>query len=403
MNDDIRKHFPILEQKIHNKPLIYFDNAATTQKPQCVIDAICTYYQRDNANIHRGVHTLAERATIAYEHARRNVKNFINAKEEEEIIFVRGTTEAINLVAQSYGQNNIKAGDEIVVTLMEHHSNFVPWQILAQKTQAILRIINVNPQGELDLEQFANTLNSRTKIVAVTHVSNTLGTVNPIKEIVKLAHSNNIPVVVDGAQAIAHFKVDVQDLDCDFYAFSGHKMYGPTGIGVLYGKRKHLDKMPPYQVGGGMIKTVTLAKTEFGEVPQKFEAGTPNIADTIGLSAAIDFLNSVGMDNVTNHEIELLKHINKNINKINNLKILGENSHKIGVISLVFQNAHPHDVATILDTEGIAVRAGNHCNMPLMDHFAIPGTSRVSLGIYNTTEELDVLFAALEKVQKIFS
>lgn len=402
MFTEIRNQFPILNQLIHNQPLIYLDNAATTQKPNCVIDALSNYYRKDNANIHRGVHTLAERATFAYEHARQNVAAFINAQSSEEIIFVRGTTEAINLVAQSYGAQNFKPDDEIIISTMEHHANLVPWQIIANQTGAKLRVINISDAGELDLEHLATLFNDHTKILAITHVSNTLGTINPIKKIVQMAHTYNVPVVVDGAQAIAHFKVDVQNLDCDFYAFSGHKMYGPTGIGVLYGKKALLDAMPPYQTGGGMINKVTFAKTDFADTPRKFEAGTPNIADAIALSTAIDFLRSIGMDNIAAHEAMLLNHANKNINKIKGLKIFGNAAAKVGVISLVFDQIHPHDVATILDNEGIAIRAGHHCNMPLMDHFGLSGTSRASFGVYNTTEEIDALIVALEKVQQIF-
>lgn len=402
MNNDIRNQFPILKQLIHGKPLIYFDNAATTQKPQCVIDTVTNYYLHDNANIHRGIHTLAERASIAYENARIKVQQFINAKSPDEIIFVRGTTEAINLVAQSYGQKNFKENDEIILSTMEHHSNLVPWQLIAEKTGAKLQVINIFDNGELDLEHFKSLLNDRTKMLAITHVSNTLGTINPIKKMIKMAHKHNVPVLVDGAQSIAHLKIDVQDLDCDFFAFSGHKLYAPTGIGVLYGKQTLLDLMPPYQSGGGMIKTVTFEKTEFAELPRKFEAGTPNIEATIGLHTALDFLDKIGMDVISKHEDQLLKYANKKLSTINDLGIIGEAKNKTGVISLVFKNAHPHDVATILDSEGIAIRAGHHCNMPLMNHFNIPGTSRVSFGIYNTEEEIDVLISAIQKVKKFF-
>jgi cysteine desulfurase / selenocysteine lyase len=403
MNNDIRNQFPILGQLIHNKPLIYFDNAATTQKPMAVLNAIQQYYTHDNANIHRGVHTLAERATLAYETAREKVRAFINAKHAEEIIFVRGTTEAINLVAQSYGRKNFQPQDEIIVSAMEHHSNLVPWQLIAEEVNAKIKVINISPEGLLDLDHFASLINAHTKIIAITHVSNTLGTINPIKQITSLAHRHNIPVVVDGAQAVAHLQVDVQDLDCDFYAFSGHKLYAPTGIGVLYGKKALLDAMPPYQGGGQMINKVTYEKTEYADLPRKFEAGTPNIEGTIALGAAIDFLNSIGMQEITKHDQQLLQYANSQLPKIKGLKIFGTAPKKIGVISLVFPNIHPHDIATILDNEGIAVRAGHHCNMPLMDRFGLTGTTRVSFGVYNQEQEIDSLILALHKVKKVFA
>jgi len=401
--NNIRVQFPILNEPVHGKKLIYLDNAATTQKPCVVIDAITNYYLHTNANIHRGVHFLAEQATKAYEAAREKVRCFINAKSTSEIIFVRGATEAINLAAQSYGRTNIKSGDEIIISTMEHHSNLVPWQMVCEQTGAILRVINISETGELDLNHYGDLLSDKTKLVAITHASNTLGTINPIKQITKMAHVNNIPVVVDGAQAISHMAIDVRDLDCDFYAFSGHKMYAPTGIGVLYGKSELLNKMPPYQGGGSMIEKVTFAKTTYTHPPLRFEAGTPNIEGAIGLGAAIDYINSIGFAYIAAHETELLNYATEKLSILRGIKIIGTAAKKVGVISLVFESAHPHDVATILDTEGIAVRGGHHCNMPLMDHFHIPGTTRVSFAIYNTKEEIDALLTAIDKVKKIFA
>jgi len=403
MNTELRKQFPILQENIHNKPLVYLDNAATSQKPRCVIEAMDHFYFHDNSNIHRGVHTLAERATRSYEQAREKVRNFINAKNSAEIIFVRGTTEAINLVAQSYGRKNFHAGDEIIISTMEHHSNIVPWQLICEQTGAKLQVIKIHENGELDLDHYENLLNDRTKMVAITHVSNTLGTINPIKKIITLAHARNIPVLIDGAQAVPHMQIDVQNLDCDFYAFSAHKMYGPTGVGVLYGKEAFLDAMPPYQGGGDMIKKVTFAKTEYGDLPRKFEAGTQNIAGVIGLGATIDFLNSVGMDKISQHENNLLNYANKILHEIKELRIIGNALDKVGVISFVLNKVHPHDIATVLDTEGVAVRAGHHCTMPLMDFYNIPATTRVSFGVYNTEKEIDIFVAAINKVKKIFA
>lgn len=403
MNTELRKQFPILQENIHNKPLVYLDNAATSQKPLCVIEAMNNFYLHDNSNIHRSVHTLSERATRSYEQTREKVRGFINAKNSSEIIFVRGTTEAINLVAQSYGRKVFQAGDEVIVSTMEHHSNIVPWQLICEQAGAKLQVIKIHESGELDLDHYEKLLNDRTKMVAITHVSNTLGTINPIKKIITLAHARNIPVLIDGAQAVPHMQVDVQNLDCDFYAFSAHKMYGPTGVGVLYGKEALLDAMPPYQGGGDMIKRVTFAKTEYADLPRKFEAGTQNIAGVVGLGAAINFLNSVGLDKISKHENNLLNHINKLLFKINRLKVIGNAIDKVGVISFVLDKAHPHDIATILDTEGVAVRAGHHCTMPLMDFYNIPATTRVSFGIYNTEEEIDIFITAINKVKKIFA
>lgn len=403
MNIKLREQFPILQEKIHNNPLVYFDNAATTQKPNCVINAMNDFYLHNNSNIHRSVHTLAERATHSYENIREKIRVFINAKNSNEIIFTKGATEAINLVAQSYGRKNIHAGDEIIISTMEHHSNIVPWQIIAEQTGAKLRVVKIHENGELCCDNYAKILNKHTKIVALTHVSNTLGTINPIKNIISLAHTHNIPVLIDGAQAVPHMPIDVQNLDCDFYAFSAHKMYGPTGTGILYGKEALLDTMPPYQSGGDMINKVTFAKTEYADLPQKFEAGTQNIAGVIGLGAAIDFLNSIGLNKIQQHENNLLKYINKKLIEINGLKIIGNASSKVGVISFILNKIHPHDIATVLDTEGVAVRAGHHCTMPLMDFYNIPATTRISFGAYNTETEIDILLAAINKVKKIFA
>lgn len=400
----LRKHFPIFQNTTNDKPLIYLDNAATTQKPQAVIEAIGHFYRINNANIQRGVYKLAERATNAYEAARKNIASFIGARKECEIIFVRSTTEAINLVAASYGYKNFAPDCEIIISTMEHHSNIVPWQLISEKTGAQLKVIKVRENGELDLEHYETLLNKHTKMVAITHISNTLGTINPLKKIIAMAHQHNIPVLVDGAQATAHVAVDVHALDCDFYAFSSHKMYGPTGIGVLYGKEAQLDLMPPYQGGGGMINRVTFAKTEYAELPQKFEAGTQNIADVVGFGAAIDFIQTVGIDTILPHEQELLVYATERLTKIQGLKIIGNAKEKVGIISMILSKAHPHDLATILDSEGgIAARAGHHCTMPLMDFYGIPGTVRISFGLYNTLEEIDVLVATLEKVRKILA
>ena len=403
MNIELRKKFPILQEKINGQPLIYFDNAATTQKPSCVIEAINHFYFHTNANIHRGVHTLAQRATQSYEKSREKVRNFINAKNSSEIIFVRGTTEAINLVAQSYGRKNFHPGDEIIISTMEHHSNIVPWQMVCEQTGAKLQVVKIHPNGELDLNHYAQLLNSRTKIVAISHISNTLGTINPIKKIISLAHAHNIPTLIDGAQAVAHLPIDVQDLDCDFYAFSGHKMYGPTGIGVLYGKETLLDAMPPYQSGGDMINKVTFAKTDFADLPRKFEAGTQNIAAAAGFSSTIDFLNSIDRNKISQHETNLLNHANAIMFNTKGLKIIGDTLNKVGVISFVLDKVHPHDIATILDTAGIAVRAGHHCTMPLMNFYGIPATTRISFGLYNTKTEIDIFATAIEKVKKFFA
>jgi len=399
---EIRKDFPILKQKVHGKPLVYFDNGATSQKPQQVIDALSRYYSAENSNIHRGVHDLSERATAAYETAREKIRAFINAPTDKEIIFVRGTTEAINLVAQSYGRSFLKTGDEIIVSAMEHHSNIVPWQILCEQVGAYLRVIPINHDGEILMDEYRRLLNERTKLVSVTHVSNALGTVVPVKEIVALAHQRGVPVLLDGAQAVPHLKVDVQDLDCDFYAFSGHKVFGPTGVGVLYGRAEMLEKMPPYQSGGDMISLVTFEKTHYNVLPYKFEAGTPNIAGGIGLGAAIDYLDGLDWQQVEAHERQLLSYATDQLSKIDAARIIGTAEEKAGVVSFVIDHVHAHDVGTILDQEGVAIRAGHHCAMPVMQRFGVPATARASFAFYNTTAEIDVMVQAIHRVLKVF-
>ena len=396
----LRSDFPILRERVHGKPLVYLDNAATSQKPETVINAIANYYRHDNANIHRGVHLLSQRGTDDYEAARGAVQRFLNARESREIIFVRGATEAINLVAQTYGRTHVNRGDEVLITAMEHHSNIVPWQILCEEKGAHLRVAPINDAGELELDEFEKLLSPRTKIVAVAHMSNALGTINPIKDIIHLAHSRNIPVLVDGAQAAPHLKVDVQELDCDFYAFSGHKLYGPTGIGVLYGKAALLEAMPPYQGGGDMISSVTFEKTIYNKLPHKFEAGTPHISGVIGLGAAIAYLNEIGMSAIAAHEHELLIYATRTIGAIPGVKLVGTAREKAGVLSFVMENIHPHDIGTILDQEGMAVRTGHHCAQPVMDRFGIPATARASFALYNTTQEIDALAAGIEKVKE---
>ena len=399
----LRRDFPILAEQVHGKPLVYFDNGATSQKPRSVIDAVARYYAAENSNIHRGVHSLSERATAAYEAARDKVRRFVNARSDKEIIYVRGTTEAINLVAQSYGRAFLKAGDEIIVSAMEHHSNIVPWQMLCEQVGARLKVIPINHDGELIVEEYRRLLNNRTKFVAVTHVSNALGTIVPAKEIVALAHDRGVPVLLDGAQAVPHLKVDVQDLGCDFYAFSGHKMFGPTGVGVLYGRAELLEKMPPYQGGGDMISLVTFEKTHYNVLPYKFEAGTPHISGGIGLGAAIDYLNLLDWPQVMAHEQDLLNYATAALSEIDQLKIIGTAKEKAGVLSFVFDHIHAHDMGTILDQEGVAVRAGHHCAMPVMQRFGVPATTRASFAFYNTKEEVDVLVRAIRRALKVFS
>ena len=398
----IREDFPILKKKVHEKNLVYLDNAATTQKPTFVIDKVNKYYTTMNANIHRGVHALSQEATEAFESARIQIKQFINAIGKNQIIFTRGTTEAINLVASSYGRTNIKEGDEIIISHMEHHSNIVPWQLLCKEKNARLRVIPVNDDGELIFEEFEKLVNKRTKFISIVYVSNSLGTINPIKEIIKYAHQFNIPVLVDAAQAVNHLKVDVQDLDCDFLAFSGHKIYGPTGIGALYGKVELLESMPPYQGGGDMISKVTFEETTYNELPHKFEAGTPDIAGAIGLGAAIEYVNKIGIENIKEHEHNLLEYATKKIAEVPGLRIIGNAKEKTSVLSFVLDNIHPHDIGTFLDFEGVAIRTGHHCTQPLMQRFKIPATSRASFAMYNTKEEVDVLVNGLKKIIEVF-
>ena len=397
-----REDFPILTQKVHGKPLVYLDNAATSQKPQSVIDALVKYYSSQNANIHRGVHTLSELATYEYEKARGKVKLFLNAADSREIIFVRGTTEGINLVAQSYGRTNFKAGDEIVISAMEHHSNIVPWQLLCEQTGARLRVIPMNDDGELLIDEYQKLLNEKTKLVSVVYLSNSLGTINPIKDIITRAHKQGVPVLVDGAQATSHLAVDVQALDCDFYVFSGHKVFGPTGIGVLYAKTRLLESMPPYQGGGDMISSVTFEKTTYNALPYKFEAGTPNIAGSIALGAAIDYVHAIGLETITSYEAELLRYATEKLSAVAGVRIIGTAADKSSVLSFVMDNIHAHDIGTIVDREGIAIRTGHHCTQPVMKRFGIPATARASFAFYNTAEEIDALVQALAKVKELF-
>ena len=401
--ESIREDFPVLKQTIHGKPLVYLDNAATAQKPYAVIEAIRKFYEVDCANIHRGVHELSQRSTAAYEATRAKMKRFLNARSKSELIFVRGTTEGINLVASSWGRKFVREGDEIVISGMEHHSNIVPWQMLCEAAGAKLRVIPIDDRGELILEEYARLLNPRTRLVAVTHVSNALGTINPVKEIVAMAHRAGALALVDGAQAAPHLKVDVQALDADFYALSGHKVVGPTGIGILYGKSKLLNAMPPYQGGGDMIKTVTFEKTTYADLPYKFEAGTPNIAGGIGLGAAVDYLNNIGLNRIAAYEHELLVYGTQALEQIPGLRMIGTAREKAAVLSFVIDGIHPHDIGTVLDRLGIAVRTGHHCAQPVMDRFGVPATTRASLAFYNTRREIDALAAGLRKVKEIFS
>ncbi len=398
----IRRDFPILATRVHGKPLVYLDNAATAQKPQAVLDAISGYYSSENSNVHRGVHALSAAATESYERAREICRAFLNASETAEIIFVRGATEAINLVAQSYGRAFLKPGDEIVLSALEHHSNIVPWQMLCEQVGARLKVIPINDAGELVLDRFESMLTGRTKLVAVNHVSNALGTINPVRRIVDVAQRRGIVVLLDGAQAVPHMKVDVQALGCDFYAFSGHKLFGPTGVGVLFGKRALLEKMSPYQGGGDMISLVTFEKTHYNVLPYKFEAGTPDIAGAIGLGAAIDYVTSLGLDAIAAYEHELLGYGTARLNEIPGVKIVGTAEEKASVLSFVLDGVHPHDVGTVLDREGVAIRAGHHCAMPVMQRFGVPATARASLAFYNTPAELDALASAVRKVKEVF-
>jgi len=397
----IRQDFPALHQEIHGKPLVYLDNAATTQKPQVVIDALSAYYTRDNANVHRGVHLLSERATDAYESARRRIQRHLNAASHREIVFVRQATEAINLVAATFGRTAVGAGDEIVISAIEHHANIVPWQMLCEEKGARLKVVPVDDRGDLIMDEYARLLGPRTRLVAITQVSNALGTITPIEEIIRLAHRENIPVLVDGAQAAPHQAVDVRALDCDFFVFSGHKTYGPTGIGVLYGKETWLERMPPYQGGGDMIKMVTFEKTIYNDLPYKFEAGTPHIAGAIGLATALDYLDRLGLDRIAGWEHELLVYGTELLQAVPGVRLIGTARRKAAVLSFVLDGIHPHDVGTILDHEGVAVRAGHHCAMPVMDRFGVPATVRASLGLYNTPAELDTLATAVHTAREI--
>ena len=399
---EIRKDFPILERKIHGKDLIYFDNGATTQKPKCVIEAMNDSYLDKNANIHRGVHHLSQVATQAHEDARATVQKFINAKHAHEIIFTRGTTESINLVAFSFGEAFLKEGDEVIVSTMEHHSNIVPWQMLEQRKGIKLRVVPINEKGELDMDAFASMLNEKTKLVSIMHVSNVLGTINPVEEIIRLAHAKNVPVMIDGAQAIAHTEVDVQALDVDFYVFSAHKIYGPNGIGVLYGKEEWLNKMPPYQGGGEMIATVTFEKTVYNELPFKFEAGTPDYVGSVGLAAALDYVNKIGIKNIEAYETELLHYATEKLSHIEGIRFIGTADHKGAVISFLVKDIHHYDMGMLLDKLGIAVRTGHHCAQPLMQNYGIEGTVRASFSFYNTKEEIDQFVKAVERVSNMF-
>ena len=399
----LRQDFPILRQPVRGKSLAYLDNAATTQKPQAVIDALARYYSEENANIHRGVHFLSQQATFAYERARGRVSLFLNAAESSEIIFVRGATEGINLVAQTFGRQSIGAGDEIIVSHLEHHSNIVPWQQLCEERDAVLKVAPIDDKGEFPLDDFERLLNGRTRLVAVAHASNALGTIVPVERIIDLAHARGVPVLVDGAQGAPHLPVDVRAMNCDFYVFSGHKLFGPTGIGVLYGKKEHLEAMPPYQGGGSMIQSVTFEKTTFAELPNKFEAGTPHIAGAIGLEAAIDYVNNVGMERIAAYEADLLHYAHQTLAQIEGLRLVGTAAKKVGVISFVMRDAHAHDIGTILDTEGVAIRSGHHCAQPLMRRYGLAATVRASLAFYNTREEVDALGAALHKVSEVFN
>jgi len=399
--EQIRKDFPVLDQQINGRPLVYLDNAATNQKPLPVIDALTHYYEGYNANIHRGIHHLAEQATAAFEASRRAIQSFLNAKHWEEIILTYGTTDSINLVAQSYGRKFLKEGDEIIISTMEHHSNIVPWQMLCEERGCVLRVIPVDDNGELILEEYEKLLSEQTKLVSVVHVSNSLGTINPVKTIIDKAHAVGAVVLIDGAQASSHLDLDVQALDADFYAFSAHKLYGPTGMGVLYGKKALLDSMPPYRGGGEMIKEVTFAKTTYNELPYKFEAGTPNIADVIAVKTALEYMDGLGKENIAAHEQDLLQYATEQLNELDGLRIVGQAKHKIGVISWVMDGIHHQDTGVILDQQGIAVRTGHHCCQPLMQRFGIAGTTRASFAVYNTRKEVDRLVTGIRRVQKM--
>lgn len=397
----IRRDFPILQQSIHGKPLVYLDNAASSQRPRAVIDTLSRYYEHDHANVHRGVHTLSQRATDAYEGAREVVRRFINARDTKEVIFVRGTTEAVNLVAQSFARPRLGAGDEILISALEHHANIVPWQMVCEQTGAQLRVIPISERGEVDFAAFEQLIGPRTRLLALAHVSNALGTVVPVEKFIAAARRHGVPVLLDGAQAVPHSKVDVRALDCDFYCFSGHKMLGPTGIGILYGRQQLLEAMPPWQGGGDMILTVSFTKTTYNQLPWKFEAGTPHISGAIGLAAAIQYLEAIGMERIATYEGQLLDYASQRLARIPGLRLIGTAPHKAAVASFVMDNIHPHDIGTILDTEGVAIRTGHHCAMPVMDFFKVPATARASFAFYNTFEEIDRLVAALEHTRQV--
>ncbi|MGH7307701.1 MAG: SufS family cysteine desulfurase [Candidatus Rokuibacteriota bacterium] len=398
----VRKDFPILQQEVHGKPLVYLDSAATSQKPQVVLDALATYYSTVNSNVHRGVHLLSEKATADYEGARARVQRFLGAARPEEIVFVRGTTEAINLVSQSYGRRMVEPGHEIVVTALEHHSNIVPWQMLCQERGAVLKVVPIDDDGQVEMGAYERLLGERTRLVAIAHVSNALGTIVPVKRMIAMARGRGVPVLVDGAQAVPHLRVDVRDLDCDFYVFSGHKIFGPTGIGVLYGKTEHLEQMPPWQGGGDMIKVVTFEHTLYNDLPYKLEAGTPHIAGAIGLGAALDYVSALGLDQIAAHEHELLAYATQALAALPGVRLIGTASEKASVLSFVVEGVHAHDVGTILDREGIAVRTGHHCAMPVMERFGVAATTRASLALYNTRAEIDALVQGLGQVREIF-
>jgi len=399
----IRRDFPILTRSIRDQNLVYLDNAATTQKPQRVLDALSSYYATGNANIHRGVYLLSEEATAAYDLARGKVQGLLNARAAHEIIFTRNSTESINLVAQSYGRQNLGPGDEILITHMEHHSNIVPWQLLCEQVGARLCVAPIDDDGTLQLDEFQRLISPRTRLVAVVHLSNSLGTINPVQDIVRMAHARGVPVLIDGSQSVYHMPVDVQALDCDFYVFTGHKLYGPTGIGVLYGRESLLEQMPPYQGGGDMIRSVTFDKTTYAELPHKFEAGTPHIAGAIGLGAAVDYLLSVGFEGIGRHEADLLAYGTNALSEVKGLRLIGTSPNKASILSFVMDGAHPHDIGTIVDADGIAIRTGHHCTQPVMDRFGVPATARASIAMYNTHEEIDALVKALEHVRETFA
>lgn len=398
----LRADFPVLSEQVYGKPLVYLDNAATTQKPQVVIDRIANYYAHENGTVRRGVYKLSEQSTRDFDETRRKVAQLINASSPSEIIFTRGTTEAINLVASTFGRTFIGAGDEIIISAIEHHANIVPWQQVCQEKGATLRVIPVNDAGELDLDAYESMLNERTKLVAIVHISNALGTINPIQSMIEMAHAQDVPVLVDGAQSTPHMSVDVQALDCDFFAFSGHKLYGPTGVGVLYGKMKHLEAMPPYQCGGDMIHTVTFEKTTFAKPPAKFEAGTPAIAEVIALGTTIDYLQAIGLDRIGAYEHELLQYATERMLEVPEVRLIGTAKEKAGILSFTLKGAHPHDIGTILDREGVAIRAGHHCAQPIMDRFGVPATARASFSFYNTREDIDALVSAVQVVNRLF-